>query len=45
MAKARKRKQKIEKKNKAQEKQFIIWAVIITLALLVITYWAFISNA
>jgi len=45
MAKARKRKQKIAKKDKAQEKQFIIWAVIITLALLVITYWAFISNA
>ncbi|MFT6806986.1 MAG: hypothetical protein ACJA01_000204 [Saprospiraceae bacterium] len=46
MAKARnQRKRKIAKKDKAQEKQFIMWAVIITVALLVITYWAFISNS
>lgn len=32
---------KLERKNKAQEKSFIMWTVIITVVLLVITYFAF----
>ncbi|MEL6124396.1 MAG: hypothetical protein AAFQ02_10825 [Bacteroidota bacterium] len=46
MAKRKSKKQRqLEKKNKAQEKSFIMWTVIITAALLVVTYLAFSAQA
>jgi len=41
----KKKKIKQAKKNKAQQRTFILWTAIITAALLLITYLAFISSS